>query len=78
MPLGRHVMKKVVLLALAITLVLLLVVAVFGLMLAMGRSIRGEGYTAASLLGLLVLIEAIVAVGFLIRAVVQGVRKSRT
>jgi hypothetical protein len=71
-------MKKVVLLALAITLVLLLLVAVFSLTVATSRSIRGEGYTTASLLGLLVVIEAIVAAGFLIRTVVRGVRKSRT
>jgi hypothetical protein len=69
-------MKKFVLaIAVGLAIVLVLLLSSAGLMLANGGSIRA--YTTASLLQLLVLIEAIVAVGILFRSTLHGLRRSR-
>jgi hypothetical protein len=69
-------MNKIVLvMAIGLAIVLTLLLFAAGLMLANGGSIRA--YTTASLLQLLVLIEAIVAVGILFRATLHTFRRSR-
>jgi hypothetical protein len=69
-------MNKIVLvITVGLAIVLTLLVLAAGLMLANGGNIRA--CTTASLLQLLVLIEAIVAVGILFRATLQTFRRSR-
>lgn len=71
-----HSMNKLVLvIILGLAIVLVLLVAEAGLMLARTASIRA--YTRPSLLELLVQIEAIAAVGILLRATLHRVGRSR-
>ena len=63
--------------AVVLGLVLVVLIALVALMLSLGGSIRGQGYTPESLGVLLVLVALCVAVGLMLKAAVAHLRRSR-